>query len=169
MVNQLLSRYGLILFCLLLSGCGATASDPARSHERYTLFFQADPPVNEAAPLKVRVLQLKSTAAFMAADFYSLQNQARAVLGDDLVASDAFFLLPDQREKTVSGERAPQAGYLGIMAEYQTLDGKKWRLTVPLPDTQKRHRWALWKTSSGAGDARLRLDAHGIRLSDAGQ
>lgn len=62
----------------LLSGCGSS-SHSVPTH--YSLVFRAHPQVNDAAPLKVRVLLLKSDADFMSADFYSLQNNAAGLLG----------------------------------------------------------------------------------------
>ena len=75
----------------LVSGCTSSShSDPSR----YNLQFQAHPQINESAPLKVRVLLLKSDADFMSSDFYSLQNNASATLGANLLNSDVFFLMP---------------------------------------------------------------------------
>lgn len=100
---------------------------------RYNLQFQAHPQINDSAPLKVRVLLLKSDADFMSSDFYSLQNNASATLGANLLNSDVFFLMPGQLSKTLSGQSSPEARYIGVMAEYQMLDGKKWRVSLPLP------------------------------------
>ncbi len=69
------------------------------------------------------MLLLKSDAEFMSSDFYSLQNNASATLGANLLNSDVFFLMPGQL-KTLSGQSSPEARYIGVMAEYQTLDGK---------------------------------------------
>lgn len=105
----------------LVSGCTSSShSDPSR----YNLQFQAHPQINESAPLKVRVLLLKSDADFMSSDFYSLQNNASATLGANLLNSDVFFLMPGQLSKTLSGQSSPDARYIGVMAEYQMLDGK---------------------------------------------
>ncbi|KAI0244638.1 hypothetical protein L0F63_005375 [Massospora cicadina] len=69
----------------LLTGCSSSShSDPSQ----YNLMFQAHPQVNNAAPLKVRVMLLKSDADFMSADFYSLQNNAAALLGGNLLNSE---------------------------------------------------------------------------------
>ncbi|HBM7637937.1 TPA: type VI secretion system lipoprotein TssJ, partial [Enterobacter asburiae] len=102
----------------LVSGCTSSShSDPSR----YNLQFQAHPQINESAPLKVRVLLLKSDADFMSSDFYSLQNNASATLGANLLNSDVFFLMPGQLSKTLSGQSSPEARYIGVMAEYQVL------------------------------------------------
>lgn len=86
----------------LIGGCTSSShSDPSR----YNLQFQAHPQINESAPLKVRVLLLKSDADFMSSDFYSLQNNASATLGANLLNSDVFFLMPGQLSKTLSGQK----------------------------------------------------------------
>ena len=67
-VRQLILAFFLTL-TTLVSGCGSTSHSVPAS---YTLQFQAHPQVNASAPLKVRVLLLKSDATFMSADFWSL-------------------------------------------------------------------------------------------------
>ncbi|MCT8156078.1 type VI secretion system lipoprotein TssJ, partial [Klebsiella aerogenes] len=129
LLRQVMLAFYLFLFTLV-SGCGSSShSDPAR----YNLQFQAHPQINRSAPLKVRVLVLKSDAEFMSADFYSLQNNAQKVLAGNLLNSDEFFLMPGQLAKKLSGQSSPEARYIGVMAEYQSLDGKKWRISLPLP------------------------------------
>ncbi|EIM36012.1 type VI secretion system protein VasD [Enterobacter cloacae subsp. cloacae GS1] len=82
---------------------------------------------------------LKSDADFMSSDFYSLQNNASATLGANLLNSDVFFLMPGQLSKTLSGQSSPEARYIGVMAEYQALDGKKMaRLTSFACSRRKR-------------------------------
>jgi type VI secretion system protein VasD len=114
-----LAFYAVIF--VLVSGCTSSShNDPSR----YNLQFQAHPQINDSAPLKVRVLLLKSDADFMSSDFYSLQNNASTTLGANLLNSDVFFLMPGQLSKTLSGQSSPDARYIGVMAEYQALDGK---------------------------------------------
>ena len=60
----------------------------------------------------------------MSADFYSLQTSAQTVLGGNLLNSEQCFLMPGQRNKTLTVERTPEARYIGVMAEYQSLNGK---------------------------------------------
>ncbi|GGD20212.1 type VI secretion system lipoprotein TssJ [Franconibacter pulveris 1160] len=152
--------FGILIFTLV-SGCASSShSEPSR----YTLQFQAHPQINDSAPLKVRVLLLKSDADFMSADFYSLQNNASGVLGANLLNSDVFFLMPGQLSKTLSGQSSPEARYIGVMAEYQALDGKKWRISLPLPVPGESHLYQFWKWSADELQASLFLDVNGIRV-----
>ena len=107
---------------------------------------------------------LKSDAEFMSADFYSLQNNAQKVLAGNLLNSDEFFLMPGQLAKKLSGQSSPEARYIGVMAEYQSLDGKKWRISLPLPTSGETPFWQFWKLSADQLQANLYLDVNGIRV-----
>ncbi|MDU9140649.1 type VI secretion system lipoprotein TssJ [Klebsiella aerogenes] len=160
LLRQVMLAFYLFLFTLV-SGCGSSShSDPAR----YNLQFQAHPQINSSAPLKVRVLVLKSDAEFMSADFYSLQNNAQKILAGNLLNSDEFFLMPGQLAKKLSGQSSPEARYIGVMAEYQSLDGKKWRISLPLPTSGETPFWQFWKLSADQLQANLYLDVNGIRV-----
>ena len=125
--RSLLAFY--LIMATLVSGCGsASHSDPSR----YNLHFQAHPQINGSAPLKVRVMLLKSDAEFMSSDFYSLQNQAQKVLGSNLINSDEFFLMPGQLAKNLSGPSSPDARYIGVMAKSGVF-----RCRCPMPETRR--------------------------------
>lgn len=105
MTTPIASRWCGMLFLLLgalaLGGCMSSAKSVP---SRYSLVFDADRQVNAAAgaqpaPIKIRVLLLRSDAEFMDADFFSLQNDAKSVLGNSLLDSDQFFLTPGQTGK----------------------------------------------------------------------
>lgn len=106
---------------------------------------------------------LKSDADFMSADFYSLQNNPQAVLGNNLINSYQFFLMPGQLNKKISGQSTDDAHFIGIMAEYQSLNGKKWRLSLPLPDPSQSSAWKVWQSSSDELTAHIIADISGIR------
>ncbi|EID2632858.1 type VI secretion system lipoprotein TssJ [Escherichia coli] len=165
MNNNLLLRQVMLAFYIflftLVSGCGSSShSDPTQ----YNLQFLPHPQINSSAPLKVRVFLLKSDAEFMSADFYSLQNNAQNVLAGNLLNSNEFFLIPGQLSKKLSGHSSPEASYIGVMAEYQSLDGKKWRISLPLPTPGEIPFWQFWKLSADQLQANLYLDVNGIRV-----
>lgn len=109
MTTPITSRWCGMLFLLLgalaLGGCMSSAKNVP---SRYSLVFDADRQVNAAgaqpAPIKIRVLLLRSDAEFMDADFFSLQNDAKSVLGNSLLDSDQFFLTPGQTGKSSAGK-----------------------------------------------------------------
>lgn len=162
--NTFFCRASLALMLFIFALIGGCASSSHSEPSRYTLQFQAHPQINDSAPLKVRVLLLKSDADFMSADFYSLQNNASAVLGANLLNSDVFFLMPGQLSKSLSGQSSPEARYIGIMGEYQALDGKKWRMSLPLPVPGEKHIYQFWKGSADELQATLFFDVNGIRV-----
>ncbi|QKJ85674.1 type VI secretion system protein VasD [Paramixta manurensis] len=145
----------------LLAGCmSSSRSVPSN----YSLLFQAHPQINDGAPLKVRVMLLKSDADFMSADFYSLQNNAQGVLGANLLNSEQFFLMPGQLNKKIAGQSTLDARYIGIMAEYQSLDGKKWRLSLPLPAPSESSFYKVWQWSPDELSAEIIADISGVRV-----
>ena len=144
----------------LLAGC--SSSTPPVAY--YNLDVQAQNQVNGGAPLKVRVMLLTSDADFMSADFYSLQNQPATALGSAQLNTQQFFLTPDQRSKTLRIRSLPEARFIGIMAEYQALDGKVWRLSLPVPDGDAPAFWAFWKRNDGELNTRIVAGVNGLRV-----
>lgn len=144
---------------LLLTACSSSKPDIAR----YNLHFQAHPQINAGAPLKVRVMLLTSDAEFMSADFFTLQNQPATALGNTLLNNQQFFLMSGQLSKTLSGKSLPEARFIGIMAEYQKLDGKVWRLALPFPDSDSSSFWQFWKSNDGELNANIIVDDAGMR------
>lgn len=161
-------RWGqaLLLLCTLaLGGCMSSAKSVP---SRYSLAFDADRQVNAAAgqhpaPIKLRVLLLRSSAEFMDADFFSLQNDAKGVLGNSLLDSDQFFLTPGQIGKKLAGQATLDARYIGIIAEYQNLDGKAWRITLPLPEPTETNFYKVWQFSPDELEAHIVAGINGLR------
>lgn len=166
MNRNLFQKVALTFFMVILTLTGGCTPSSKNEPAHYNLQFQASPQVNDAAPLKVRVLLLQSDAEFMSSDFYSLQNNAAATLGANLLNSDVFFLMPGQLSKTLSGQSMPGARYIGVMAEYQKLDGKKWRISLPLPVPGEDHFYQFWKWFAGGFEATIFLDTNGIRVTN---
>ncbi|WP_337009169.1 type VI secretion system lipoprotein TssJ [Pantoea sp. AS142] len=154
-------RGGLIvLLTWLLTACSSSTPPVAYYH----LDVQAQNQLNGGAPLKVRVVLLSSDAEFMSADFYSLQNQSATILGSAQLNTQQFFLTPDQRGKTLRIRSLPEARYIGIMAEYQALDGKVWRLSLPVPEGESPSFWAFWKRNDGELNAHIVAGINGLRV-----
>lgn len=109
----------------------------------YRLNFDADRIINtnttaDSAPLKIRLFKLKTPEEFLNADFFSLQNNSTGVLGDSLIGSEQFFLVPGQKGKLISGKTTPGFNYFGVMGEYRNLSGKKWKLVLRAPRVQTK-------------------------------
>ncbi len=134
----------LMVSTAILSGCMSSAKSVP---SRYSLTFDAAPKINSSAPVKVRVFLLRSDAEFMETDFFTLQGDAKSVLGNSLIDSEQFFLTPGQKGKTVTGKSTLEARYIGIMAEYRELDGKTWRISLPLPEPTETNFYKVWQFS----------------------
>ena len=155
-------RGGLIVLLMwLLTACSSNSTPPVAY---YNLDVQGQNQLNGGAPLKVRVVLLSSDAEFMSADFFSLQNQSATVLGSAQLNTQQFFLTPEQRSKTLRIKSLPEARFIGIMAEYQALDGKVWRLSLPVPEGESPSFWAFWKRDDSELNARIVAGINGLRV-----
>lgn len=155
-------RGGLIVLLVwLLTACSSSTPQPVAW---YNLDVQGQNQLNGGAPLKVRVVLLSSDAEFMSADFFSLQNQSATVLGSAQLNTQQFFLTPEQRSKTLRIKSLPETRFIGIMAEYQALDGKVWRLSLPVPEGESPSFWAFWKRNDGELHARIVAGMNGLRV-----
>lgn len=148
---------------LLLAGC--LSSPPQQTLKTYNLSIGATSKANNMAPLKVKVLLLRTDAEFMSADFYSLQNSPQETLGSALINSDEFFLTPQQLTKHLTDRTYSDARTVGIMAEYQNLNGKKWRISLPLPSqADEKEFYKFWKWFDDEKQAHIFIDEKGIHV-----
>lgn len=151
---------------LLLAACAS--SDP-KPHEplRLDLTVNAATTVNpddqgRAAPIVVRVYELKTDNTFKAADYFSLQDKDKTVLADDLVKRDAFQLRPGERQ-TIRRIADANTTTLGVLAEYRDLPHAVWRAVYPFPATPEK---AWYRFSSPKLNLTINLDAGAIRITD---
>ncbi|MCC8395685.1 type VI secretion system lipoprotein TssJ [Paraburkholderia sp. MMS20-SJTR3] len=147
MVPNLFSRFAIWLrftawlalgsACVLVSACSSTPTPVAKEQMNLRLRIVANDSVNpnewgNAAPIQVRVYELKSATAFESADFFTLQSDDKKVLGEDVLMVDEFILRPgDQREITRKSNPATTA--IGVLAGYRELGKSVWRTVYRLP------------------------------------
>lgn len=98
---------------------------------------RADAKINPDAkgrpsPLKVVFYELKSGAAFEAADFFSLSQKDQATIGTDLLGREEFFLRPGD-SKTLVRKGYPDTAVIGVFAEFRDIDKSVWRATTAVP------------------------------------
>ncbi|MBD2786023.1 type VI secretion system lipoprotein TssJ [Xenorhabdus sp. DI] len=149
----------LIVPLIALTGCSSSEQKKLPS---YKLIFNATNNVNDSAPLKIRIILLKSASEFMSADFFSLQGNAQAVLGNNLIDSQQFFLLPFQHQYFLLEKNLPETNYIGIFAEYKQLDGKRWRISLPVPIPEQPAFYQFWASSPDTLDICLQVTACGL-------
>ncbi|AHG20854.1 Type VI secretion lipoprotein/VasD [Chania multitudinisentens RB-25] len=162
--SQSTQRYWPLLFLIctlfMLNGCMSSAKNVP---SRYSLVFDAVPQINSNAPIKIRVLLLRSDAEFMETDFFTLQGDVKSVLGNSLLDSDQFFLMPGQKGKTLAGQSTLDTRYIGIIAEYRELDGKTWRISLPLPEPKQTNFYKIWQLSPGELAAHIVVGVNGLQ------
>ncbi|WP_083600319.1 type VI secretion system lipoprotein TssJ [Xenorhabdus eapokensis] len=157
--NGFLSTVSITTVLIAITGCSSKTNLPP-----YKFIFNTESNVNDYAPVKINIFLLKSNEEFMSADFFSLQNKAQNTLGDKLVNKDLLFILPSQSTHCLLEKNQPEANYIGLIAEYKTLNGKKWRILFPVPVPEKPSFYEFWRTSSDELRLCVKITNHGLSL-----
>ncbi|TXC80111.1 type VI secretion system lipoprotein TssJ [Paraburkholderia azotifigens] len=164
---MLMSTRAAMMACTL--GLAACTSDPSKGvHEsvRLDLSIAASSGVNpddekRAAPVVVRVYELKNADAFNSADFFSLQDKDKVMLADDLVVRDQFQLRPGEH-KTIQRDADQATTMLGVIAAYRDLPNSVWRATWAVPTSPA----AAWYRFSPKLKLTIDLEANAVRITD---
>ncbi|MEI9273439.1 type VI secretion system lipoprotein TssJ, partial [Pseudomonas aeruginosa] len=92
----------------------------------------------QAAPLRLRLYELKKDTAFGRADYFALTDNAQSTLGGDLVEQDEFLLRPGE-ERRIERTLDEQTRQLGFVAAYRDLDRATWRQVLAVPGQRTSH------------------------------
>lgn len=84
------------------------------------------------SPIVVRVYQLKTDAAFNAAEFFPLFDDEQKVLGAELISRDEFVLAPAET-RTIDVALSGDTRYVGAVAAFRDIRNAQWRVLVPAP------------------------------------
>jgi type VI secretion system protein VasD len=128
---------------LLIAGCAKPpkAPPPPPPPTSVSASLQAHAGVNpdlrsRPSPIVIRVYELKSTAAFEAADFASLYDRDQATLAAETTGREEFILHPGETkpwEKTLGAE----VRYIGVLGAFRDIDRARWKTVVALkPNTR---------------------------------
>ncbi len=145
---------------LLLSGCGSSDDAlPEIESQRLDLSVKASDKVNsdnqkKAAPIEIRVYELKNDATFTTADYWALHDSDKSVLTDDLVRRDSFILRPGE-EKKLRRPLNAQTTAIGVLAGYRNLAKSVWRVTYKIPEAPEKS----WYSRIMPGKKKIQLDA----------
>ncbi|MBD2810178.1 type VI secretion system lipoprotein TssJ [Xenorhabdus sp. Vera] len=150
----------ITFFLIILTGCSSSPKQEVLPS--YKLIFEAKNKVNDSAPLKIRVFLLKSKIEFMSADFFSLQSNAQTILGDKLLNNDQFFFLPFRHKYFLLEKNIPGVGYIGLFAEYKQLNGKKWRISFPVPVPEQPSFYEFWASSPDELSICIQVTSNGL-------
>jgi type VI secretion system protein VasD len=149
---------------LAVAACASDDAPPRREPLKLDVLVHASSTVNpddqkRAAPILVRVYELRSVDAFNEADFYSLQEKDKTVLGDDLIARDQFLLRPGESKRIT--RPANGAGVaLGFIAAYRDLPRAVWRAVWPMPPTPE----AAWYRRAPKLKLDVEVDSDAVRI-----
>jgi len=84
------------------------------------------------SPVVVRVYQLKTDAAFNAAEFVDLFENEEKVLGSELISRDEFVLAPAEK-RTLDVAVSGDTRFVGAVAAFRDIRNSQWRTLVPAP------------------------------------
>lgn len=84
------------------------------------------------SPVVVRVYQLKTDAAFNAAEFFALFDDDQKVLGQELISRDEFVLAPSER-RTIDVTLSGETRFVGALAAFRDIRNSQWRGLIPAP------------------------------------
>lgn len=126
------------VLALLLTACASEPPPPEPTVVRLQIQASTDlnpAPGGQPAPVRVRLYELKSGAAFSRADYFSLVESANATLSSDLVAQDELLIQPGEQlilDRTLD----EQSRLLGLVVAFRDLDDSVWRQLVNIPPHQ---------------------------------
>jgi len=153
---------------VMLSACSLLSPEKKREEPaQLNITIQAAADLNPDArsrpsPMIVRVYELRSDATFAQADFFSLQNNDRATLADDLLARDEFIVRPGDRRITISRKANPQAGAIGVLAAFRDIQHSTWRASFRLPPPKE----AAWYKLSNTIRLQVFLEDNVVRIQE---
>src|SRR3974390_3469030 len=98
------------LACAALIACGSKPPPPPPAppppppptvvEARFVTTAAPNPdPNGRPLPVVVRVYELKSTAAFDSADFFSLWDKDQGTLGPEMISRDEYSMTPNEEKK----------------------------------------------------------------------
>lgn len=151
---------------VLLSACASGEPKP-KEPVRLELAVKAASDVNpdergRAAPIVIRIYELKNDNAFAAADFFTLENQEKTVLADDVVKRDEFQLRPGEHRKVVR-RPAPETTAIGVIAAYRDLPNAVWRSVYTMPAAPDK----AWYRFTPKVKLTVDLEARAVRIEEA--
>lgn len=119
---------------LVLLGCGTSlpsGEQPVREQTRLDITISTAEDVNpddqgRAAPIVVRVYELRSTTPFENADYFSLEKEDKKTLGEDMLVRDEFIMRPGDRQ-VIRRESNPAMRAIAVLAGYRDLPHANWR------------------------------------------
>lgn len=132
-----LTLIAAITILLILIGCSSPPKPPIAQvslnvQPNINLYSTAETKESEARPVVIRFYELTSLATFDSADFFSIFNEYKATLGNELLNSEEFRLIPGQKQK-FNRTLHLDTRYVGVVAAFRDLEHSQWRTSVTIP------------------------------------
>ncbi|SAL79202.1 putative lipoprotein [Caballeronia terrestris] len=124
------------LLCVIVAGCKSPPPPPPPTVVKLTVSVLATANPDRSgrpSPIVVRVYELKSTAAFDSADFFTLYAKDQAALGADLNAKNEFLLRPGESKTLDPAPVQPGTKFIAVVAAFRDIERSRWRATFPVP------------------------------------
>jgi len=166
-VHKLWAKVVFLLLILTLTGCASSSEPKPKEVKKLDIALVSQAMVNKdeqgrAAPLLIKVYELKSEAAFEAADFFDLQKNDKNVLQQDLLEKDEFVLRPGDSQR-IYRNSFPDTKVLGFIAEFRDLPRSVWRVSYKLlPSPEKS--WYRSVLPNKKVKLRVEYDDNSIRI-----
>ncbi|MFP3504275.1 type VI secretion system lipoprotein TssJ [Burkholderia sp. SIMBA_062] len=153
---------------LALSACASSGEPKPKEPIRLDMRVNARPDVNpddrgRAAPIVVRIYELKNDGAFDAADFFTLQTQDKTVLADDVVKRDELQLRPGEHQTLVRWPD-PATTTIGVIAAYRDLPKAVWRVVYTMPVAPNKAWYRLFTPKL---KLTIDLEAKAVKITEA--
>lgn len=156
-----------ILGVPVLQGCAGGVREELPVPLEITLHAAADvnPSVSgRASPVVVRLYELRNAAAFLAADYFTLQRDEAAMLGEELVSRQEYVMAPGET-RLVRRRAGLQTRVVAIVAGYRDLENSVWRAVAAVPSPH--FAGALWGGSvSPSKRYVIDVGAHRVMVRD---
>lgn len=156
------------LVILSVAGCAATpGTKPVREATKLAFDITASPRANpdqqgRYSPIMVTIYELKSPTQFQEMDFFSLQNNGKELLGDDLLNKEEFILQPGEtihiRHKTTPGTTT-----IGMTAGYRNITHSVWKKVFRL-EPAPYEAWYRVFIPANRTEKTIRLETNEVRV-----
>jgi type VI secretion system protein VasD len=130
----------LALVLMVIAGCGREKQpDPTTVNLLLTASPASNPDRNDRpSPVLVRVYELRSAGAFETADFFSLLEEDRSLLGAEMLNRWEFQLAPGETE-TLDATFQPGSGYIAMVVAFRDIERAQWRaISEVVPNSENR-------------------------------
>ncbi|KAI1691571.1 type VI secretion lipoprotein, vasD, evfM, tssJ domain-containing protein [Ditylenchus destructor] len=117
----------------------------------------------QAAPILVKVFELKSSGNFETADYFALQDRDRETLSTELVNADQAIMRSGE-ERVFKREAGLDSRAIGIIAGYRKLEAARWRIVLPLKEPKQTNLYKVWQFSPSEQAVQVAVRKTGIEL-----